>query len=78
MIKKILIAAAFPLTMKAQNDTTVIPDTERLVRISDVKAVMATIEDKVTVKEYKIINAFVDALFRRAIADYKHPKTESK
>lgn len=75
---KYIIAVAFPLTMKAQSDTIVIPDSVRIVRISDVKAVMATIEDKVTVKEYKIINAFVDALFRRAIADYKHPKTESK
>lgn len=77
MIRSLIIAVAFPLTLKAQSDTTVIPDSVRIVRISDVKAVMATIEDKVTVKEYKIINAFVDALFRRAIADYK-PKTESK
>jgi hypothetical protein len=77
MIKKIIIAAAFPLSLKAQSDTTVIPDSVRVVRIQDVKAVLATIEDKVTVKEYKVINAFIDAVFRRAISDYK-PKISSK
>lgn len=71
MIKRFIIAVAFPLTLNAQTDTTMIPDTLRIVRYKDVKEVLATIEDKVTVKEYRTISAFIDMVFRRAIIDYK-------
>lgn len=81
MIKKILIAVAFPLCLKAQEkaDTILLTDSTLFISVKHMLAVLKTLPKTATIGEKELLEAFINAVINKAAADYNpKPKIESK
>lgn len=79
MIKKLLIAVAFPLTMKAQKDTVIVTDSMPVISWKQIMVALEAYKDKATARQYEIIQQFATELFRYGYSQLQQKqKTESK
>lgn len=79
MIKKILIAIAFPLTMKAQSDTLVITDSMPVVSWRQIMVALDVYKDKATARQFELLQEFATQLFRYSYTQLQQKqKIESK
>ncbi len=74
-VRAYIVVLLFPLTLSAQPDTTKPAMTEPLVSIQQLDAAMASLEDKLTVKDYKtVLYAIQRAISEAAVERKKRPK----
>lgn len=79
MIKKILIAVAFPLTLNAQKDTVIVTDSMPVVSWKQIMVALDAYKDKATARQYELLQQFATELFRYSYGQLQQKqKTESK
>lgn len=79
MMKKILIAVAFPLTLNAQKDTVIVTDSMPVVSWKQIMVALDAYKDKATARQYELLQQFATDLFRYSYGQLQQKqKIESK